>query len=514
MSTNNENEKMSTEETVIINGVSYLTSDPYVVKDFFTNKYIHIVNTPNVLGSSFVESNPVNGIISTCTKYTADHSAFAKIKPKIMQYNLKKPDRFEYYKFVSEEYFQQWIKENDYVEGVNNKGRYYHKSKLQYDRIKPEYYNNYKRKFTVEELLGGYLGIDRQKRTTAEYKELENHVFKLNEQCGIESKSFRAFEGLRYTFGVEMETVTGRVNYKDVKDFNVSSVFDGSLRERDENGEQIRGTDPWGAEYVTGVLKGDSGLSHLHDIVKIISKNCTVDKRAALHVHVGSLKWNSEEIVYSYILNQMLQAEMFSMMPASRTNNEYCKCIPKLPIRLLSKLSKTMNKSVYKSTITSLYNHIFNIVGKNGNPSAHQNKKSNHPRGQHGGYDRDTDHRYSWINFTNIIFNQRRNLESKTIEYRIHSGTLSYKKIHNWIKICMAVTEFVHIGKKDIINAIISGKTITLEHIINKVYPKTGSKLISYIDLRKTLFSGVVNEDADYTKEESTIKNLKELICV
>lgn len=78
----------------------------------------------------------------------------------------------------------------------------------------------------------------------------------------------------------------------------------------------------------------------------------------------------------------------------------------------------------------------------------------------------------------------------------------------------MAIAEFVHIGKRDIVAAIKDGKKITLEDIISKVYKRSSSSLVSYIQIRKNLFSDFSNENIDYVNEESNIKNLKELVCV
>lgn len=499
------------EDLVIINGKEYSKKSRYVVKDFFTNDFIYLGDSTIRYNRYYAVSKVVNGRVETKNVYTISSNIPVRVT---IQKDLKRPYSFDYYYFRDIKHLEEFCKKNDYVKGPVT-GYYLHKDYLEYDRVKPFYFNNTKYKQSVYDLLLGYFNINKDKAKTVEYKELEHQCFRMNEKYGIESKTYRVFEGLRYSFGCELETSTGTFltsETKLIEDLNVQAVFDGSLRDKDKNGKQIG--EPWGAEYVTGVLKGDSGLKHLHKIVSLVSERCKVDDRAAFHVHIGSLKWNSEDIAFMYILGKMLEDEIFSMMPKSRKGNQYCKDIPNIPSSILNKLSTIKCKSSYKNSIKELYNYIFHIVGRNGSPSSLLNKKTQHPKGRHGGYDRENDHRYSWLNFTNIIFNQRGSLDNKTIEFRVHPGTLSYKKIQNWIKICMGIVEFIHIGKKDIIKAIRNNKKITLSDILTKVYPKTSSKLISYIELRKNLFSTNFNEDVDYVKEDCNIKNFKDLLCV
>ena len=42
-------------------------------------------------------------------------------------------------------------------------------------------------------------------------------------------------------------------------------------------------------------------------------------------MHTGGIKFNNELIVYLYKLSLLVEKEIFSMMPVSRRENEYCK---------------------------------------------------------------------------------------------------------------------------------------------------------------------------------------------
>lgn len=506
------NNNIPEEYLVIINNKECDSRDNYIVKDFFTDEWIDLEGDIRYVAYTYFIKEE-NWYFRPIRRYSIhlDREAFRAV----LQNDPSNPNKYNYFSFKNKEEFDLFCNENNFVEGKFNQGVYFQKHLLKYDRKRPTEFNNFKHKEYVEDYLLNEIYLDEKKIKSKEYRDILEKINLKNQKYGTESKTFNAFEGLRYTYGIELESISGcvyhKVQYEQFKDLNFSGVFDGSLRDRDENGRMIG--DPWGLEYVTGVLKGDSGLKQVYDISKLLRSECAVDNRCAYHVHIGSLNWNSEDIVYMYLLGTIIENEVFSIMPNSRKDNEYCKKLVKLPVTKLNKLVNFKTRRGYKKAVEGLYNSIFNIVGRSGAPNRFLNKKTQHPKGRHGGYNRDSDHRYSWLNFTNMIFNQRSNMDNKTIEYRPHSGTLSYNKIANWLKICMAITEFVHIGKKDILEHFRGNKVVDLEYIISKVYKKNASKLIDYIELRKNLFSDISNENVDYINEESNIKGLKELVC-
>lgn len=78
--------------------------------------------------------------------------------------------------------------------------------------------------------------------------------------------------GKRYSFGIEIETISGVLpKYLDHELF-YSAVHDGSLRDH-ETGKT------YGGEYVSNVLYGDQGLLVLKKLSYQLSKRCLVDKR-------------------------------------------------------------------------------------------------------------------------------------------------------------------------------------------------------------------------------------------
>ena len=88
---------------------------------------------------------------------------------------------------------------------------------------------------------------------------------------GVLSPSFVKTEGKRYTFGLEMETISGIIPQYMDSDLNYLSIRDGSLR--DANGEE------YGHEYVTGVLVGDTGMLQSKKLCNALTSRCMVNRK-------------------------------------------------------------------------------------------------------------------------------------------------------------------------------------------------------------------------------------------
>jgi len=321
---------------------------------------------------------------------------------------------------------------------------------------------------------------------------------KYNMKFGMDSVSYLITEGKRNTFGVEIETSGGYMPRNIYKYLNMKAVRDGSIL---------------GKEYVSGVLKGDSGFHHLHLICNEIAKRCTIDASCSVHVHIGDIKFTKEYVVLAYLLGMKLEKEIFSFLPPSRRGNIYCQTISKIAMSL----NPHMSYNEYKIEIDRIYREIFFKIAA-GDLSESYNKKYNHKRGARCGYDQSTP-RYWWLNFVPAITNTRNGvpnekgeINSYTLELRCHGGSLNFKKIKNWVKFVMAFTSFVDNNKE----AIMTGP-VTMDDVIKSAYPLTGNSLISYVNHRKRLFAFEENsqdfEKKDYQKStETEICSVKQLI--
>lgn len=359
----------------------------------------------------------------------------------------------------------------------------------------------------------------------SEISEKVNNAVKDNIKYGTDSLTYSVFEGIEYTFGVEIETCIGRPAEKDVCELNLKAVHDGSLR--DEHGETP------GGEYVTGVLKGDSGLVQLHEICRVLTGTCNINNKCGVHVHVGTLNWNKENIVYSYILAELLENDIFSVLPISRRRNSYCRNLTVITKDKFKQLATAKNKSQYNIIIDDMYDDIYKEVtfvkGNAGNrarfndedgdedtqnqesliTSRTLNRAAQHPLGAKCGYNKDAQ-RYCWLNYVTLLYDTKGGgANSRTLEFRPHSATMNFIKIRNWIKICFAFCAFVERNKTDI-----NKGTVTLEQVIESIYPKSGANLIKYIRERREVFK-TKDESIDYV-EESVVgkKSIKEVVCV
>ena len=358
-------------------------------------------------------------------------------------------------------------------------------------------------------------------RNTKYNPENKNKISKNDILAGVASPTFLISEGLNYKFGVEIETNGGYIPefiYRE-KSLNLESTRDGSIT---------------GGEYVTGVLQGDAGFNQLYRTCREIQKRCTIDKTCGIHVHIGNTLLNKYFAVYSYILGEKLQTDIFSIMPNSRKNNMYCSYLPKL------QLDKYIKDFGHEAGMDFAYDDLYEKLSVGRKLSSQVNKSRPHPGGRYcgryQGVEMDKILRYCWLNLIPSHFNTRKfnfpvkkngrikngvPLEdtSYTIEFRNHSASMNYEKIKNWVLICMAFVYYVNNKKRDILEK----ETITLEDLVVSAYNKQSKPLLKYIKNRRKLFDNssskaekVKVEEEEYNDkfEYSDSIKFKELICV
>ena len=275
-------------------------------------------------------------------------------------------------------------------------------------------------------------------------------------------------EGKGYSTGYEIETSAGYMPQYVAKRLNVHCVYDGSIR--DDNGNKRVG-----GEYVTGVLRGDAGYKHLYEIMKELSKRCVINKTCSFHVHVGGADYSKQTIVALWKLAQMLEDELYDMMPPSRRERAHCRRIKRVDFKFDPKLSYDMN-------IDKLYRKLFHIISLGKYPSKTVNKFYGHPAGDHCGFDTSTP-RYWWLNFVPTMFNLKGE-GNWTAEFRMHSATLNFTKAKNWSLIVQGIV-YAAENHSDIV---FKSKTFSLKKVMELAYPKKHMYLSRYIDERKKTF--------------------------
>jgi len=324
------------------------------------------------------------------------------------------------------------------------------------------------------------------------------------------SPTFLLSEGLKYTFGVEIETSSGRIHKLEynANNLNMNCDHDGSIK---------------GGEYVTNVLTGDAGFKQLHKITSFLQSRCKIDRSCGIHVHIGGTVFNKSFSVFSYLLGVKLQNDLFKMLPKSRRHNKFCGDLPNF------NFNEILKEYGYNYGVEIAYDYLFRELSSGTKLSRNANKKFNHPYGRYCGQYHDVEFdtilRYKWLNLVPCNFNVRHfdfyNLTKKersiartdlpfTIEFRNHSASLNYVKIKNWVLICMAFVNYVENHKEEILKK----EFITIEDIIKKVYKKNSKYLLDYIESRKNHFNNI-NEEVEVNnfKAPDSI-NFNQLLCV
>lgn len=305
--------------------------------------------------------------------------------------------------------------------------------------------------------------------------------------------------GKEYSFGLEIETISGILPERLTKNIAFESVHDGSLRDHDDN-------KTYGKEYVTDVLQGDLGLLEIKKLLFEIKKRCLIDKRCSVHYHLGEINFTKENTILMYYLYSIIQEEIFSLLPISRHNNIYCKKLK--PLFSYSDIQKLCSDE-RNFSILMYYNILITLLSSKSSASYIINKLKNHPQGHKCGYNHNSE-RYCWVNFIPAVFNTREN-QVYTIEFRALNGTNNYTDIKNFLMICMALVSIVEDHKSYIYNT----KDFLLEDILKLVYPKNYRHLVEWINIRKYKFNNasflndnkkIIAED-EYLKEVNFEKN-------
>ncbi len=354
------------------------------------------------------------------------------------------------------------------------------------------YNDGYNKQRDLEAQPGNYNKYKNIVQQTIKYCDKQTQI-----KYGVESNSYLLTDGLKYTFGCELEFsklyIPTYLKYK----YNMECMRDGSLN------KHIPGN-VGGPELVTGIFKGDAGFNHLQDICIEASSRCVIDKQCGVHVHVGGFTRNNDFILLAYILGTKIQQEFLQMVPKSRRNNEYCKLLKDMKwifVKEESAFDLRMRKSVY-------FDELFKYLSVGQSLGKRFNTLKQHPMGAKTNYDHATP-RYCWLNLIPTAFNTRENQEF-TIEFRHMQGSSNFTKIYNWIKICMAFVYFVeHCQER-----IMYDKVITIDDIIKAAYPRSARELISYVKDCKSRFTKKEAEEQEYIEKTTTKKKIKEIICV
>lgn len=486
-------------EQVLIKGIYYPLDSTQIVKDYYTKEYI-LKNEAHELGSQLSMSK-MEGFRSFIVSYFS--ISIQDVLVNTMGLNC------------SDGVQRRILKDAEILRGngtywIDPLNRNIAYDDVEWNKIQAKKNKNKFRAFNNQ--VKKFKDYDSEYLTDEERKQiLERDIV-----YGVRSNTFKAFEGLDYTFGVELETSSGNISELECDGLNLKCEFDGSLRDTPDQ----RREDVLGGEYITGVLTGDAGIYQLQRTCRVLAEKCTINKNAGIHVHVGGLKFNKLNIVYMYLLGVLLQDEIFSLLPISRRNNSYCRKLKTLRIDQ-KQLNNAKTPLMYKLLIDEYYNQIHVLVSSGKLPDKKTNKSTNHPMGSKCGYDKNAQ-RYCWLNFVTCMFNTKGSTDAYTLEFRNHHSSLNFIKIKHWVKLCMAFCAFAENHQDSIrrgfwLDQDGNQHPINLQTIIKVIYPKRGKLLSEYVERRKNLFAHDIGdiEALEYERDLESIKKLTltESIC-
>lgn len=307
---------------------------------------------------------------------------------------------------------------------------------------------------------------------TREYEAIESFdIFKDKQTLLAEETSHPLSNYLKYTFGLEFETSQGyipeNICYRD----GLIPLRDGSIS---------------GVEYSTIILKGNEGISLLHQQLETLNKYTNFNKECSLHVHLGGFPLEPKTIFNLYYVCKSIESSLEHILPAytftssiyKDNGKDYCKKLPSF------------------GSFNEMYRYF---VGRNFYGSFMQA----HPQDKERKRKWNVQNRYFWCNFINALCYK----VNKTIEFRFLRPTYNFKKILLWLYIFNGILKYSE-------EYYMPSQLISLEEIINKVYPsKLAKELNMGIDRLWALSINQQNNGdnigSDTSMEDSLFNDLK-----
>lgn len=301
----------------------------------------------------------------------------------------------------------------------------------------------------------------------------------------------------RLSIGVEFETSNGCIAESDLDVLGLIPLKDSSVKGYEYATVPFGMTSPELNKVSKITLAKD--LHTLKDICYALSRRTHIDNRCSLHVHFGNVNHTKLFLIAFYMLCRSLEDELFQMQPYFKhdsveyigSKKNYCKKLPDIGLRNNTIFQTTPKQDIFQDKVNKAYNDIFMLLSEGTSMGAKYNRKRHeHPKGNK--WHREL--RYSWVNIVNTVFNSE-----GTIEFRLHSGTVNFQKVMNWILICGALIRFTETHIREIID---QEHHFTLNDIINgyrnnfrdkkKKLPHgefLANYLIAYIEERKRFFA-------------------------
>lgn len=248
---------------------------------------------------------------------------------------------------------------------------------------------------------------------------------------------------LNYSWGIEIETSSGKLPLKDCINNCLFPLRDGSIS---------------GIEYTTPPLRNYNDFYTLYEALNRLKETGhKIDQYCSLHVHVGGVK--EEEIAQLYALLIKLEKSVYSMFPKTYIRTSIFK--RRDYNNPLQRLSVINNES------------IFDFLSERTCPYGFYDF---HPRDRGNSSKWNVKMRYVWCNLIPFFFSRNR-----TVEFRIHTPTLNFDKIILWMLFINSILTYIRKNKTE---------PTSIKNMINSVYDnKVGNILSKYVEIRKRWYT-------------------------
>lgn len=285
-------------------------------------------------------------------------------------------------------------------------------------------------------------------------RERYSPVFKFIESTTFKNNPEKRFVGVEIETELPGDILEGLRRFKPIPNhlkYFLGWKYDGSLK--------------YGREFITFPTNGDKLFSYIKSLCKYLqTERYECSARCGLHVHFDARDLSEKDIEKIFWVYRLFESPIYSIMPPTRKNNQYC---GRLHYNIES-------RSKFKT-----FNHFWAKV-----KSMEADKRFT------------ADSRYKFFNLMPYYTAGGRG-NKKTIELRIHEGTINETEIINWIRINLKLINWALKSDWKRILSISNGNE-NFDHILQD------SDLIEYVQQRRVKYQG--------QSSGRTIINLKERI--
>lgn len=292
-------------------------------------------------------------------------------------------------------------------------------------------------------------------------------VFNPSKWAPIISKTTKLTGGLKYTFGLEVETSQGLLPNALAEQLPIKIVGDRSIG---------------AGEYVSPVLHGDAGIQYVQQVCEMLAAHTLVDDRCGIHVHIGGMDntkgvaegdFDRHFAVNAIKLGCQIEEALYKSCPESRKPTlKHCHSIQRW---------SDINEKNWREYLGS---YVFGPEESWKTPWSFEAyrygeegfRRTNKVDTWCGG-------RYKWLNLVHVLTKSSFN----TCELRLFPGSTNFEKIYCYIMTSMAFVWFV----ENKANRIVKGD-VTLEEVLTTPFtkaPEIGEKLVKFYKARTKKFN-------------------------